>query len=575
MMLGKKSSTAGAPPGTTGTSQRDAKKKKMSLEDFISSRDYTGAISLLEFNKQMGQLDEKYPTLPWLAYSAFHLGDYQKAANVFKEMMSSQGKDVNPMVPVYLGCCYYYLGDYSGALKAVEKCPESPLKLRLLFHVSHKQNDENALMTFHQKLQNTVEDQLSLAAIHYLRSHYQEATEIYKKLLLENREFLALNVYIALCYYRLDYYDVSLEVLQPFLQQFPDSAVALNLKACNHYRLYNGQAAEQQLKQLLDLESEAYAYQNELVQHNLVVFRGGTNALNVLPKLVPLIPEARLNLAIYYLKQGEDQEAFDLLKELEPVTPQEYILKGIVNALVGQRLDSASHVKMAQQYFQIVGSSASECDTIPGRQSMASCFFLLKQFEDVLVYLRSIKSYFYTENDFNWNLGLALVATGNHKEAEEVLGQVASDAYRADFCYVSHIARAKIANGNPKDAWDFYLRMESSAGSNSGDAFQLLQLIANDCYRHKHYLYAAKAFDVLERLDPAPEYWEGKRGAICGVFQSIVTAVGQKSTSGKHEKQCKEQFREILQLMQSTKQPQAEKILRVMQQWAREAHFKV
>lgn len=30
-------------------------------------------------------------------------------------------------------------------------------------------------------------------------------------------------------------------------------------------------------------------------------------------------------------------------------------------------------------------------DTIPGRQCMASCFFLLRQFEDVLIYLNSIK----------------------------------------------------------------------------------------------------------------------------------------------------------------------------------------
>lgn len=46
---------------------------------------------------------------------------------------------------------------------------------------------------------------------------------------------------------------------------------------------------------------------------------------------------------------------------------------------------------MAQQYFQLVGASASECDTIPGRQCMASCFFLLKQFEDVNIYLKSTK----------------------------------------------------------------------------------------------------------------------------------------------------------------------------------------
>ena len=36
------------------------------------------------------------------------------------------------------------------------------------------------------------------------------------------------------------------------------------------------------------------------------------------------------------------------------------------------------------------------------------------------------------------------------------------------------------------------------------------------------FYYAAKAFDVLERLDPNPEYWEGKRGACVGVFQIII-----------------------------------------------------
>ena len=54
--------------------------------------------------------------------------------------------------------------------------------------------------------------QLSLASIHYLRSHYQEAIDIYKRILLDNREYLALNVYVALCYYKL----VSLLLLRQF-----------------------------------------------------------------------------------------------------------------------------------------------------------------------------------------------------------------------------------------------------------------------------------------------------------------------------------------------------------------------
>lgn len=40
-------------------------------------------------------------------------------------------------------------------------------------------------------------------------------------------------------------------------------------------------------------------------------------------------------------------------------------------------------------------ANCSECDTIPGRQCMASCFFLLKNFEDVNIYLNSIKTYMY------------------------------------------------------------------------------------------------------------------------------------------------------------------------------------
>lgn len=48
-----------------------------------------------------------------------------------------------------------------------------------------------------------------------------------------------------------------------------------------------------------------------------------------------------------------------------------------------------------------------------------------------------------------------------------------------------------------------------------------------------HFYYAAKAFDVLERLDPNPEYWEGKRGACVGVFQLIIAGHEQRFVSRK------------------------------------------
>ena len=52
--------------------------------------------------------------------------------------------------------------------------PDDALKIRLLFNIAHRTADENKLMTFHQKLKEKKEDQLSLAAVHYLRSHHQE-----------------------------------------------------------------------------------------------------------------------------------------------------------------------------------------------------------------------------------------------------------------------------------------------------------------------------------------------------------------------------------------------------------------
>lgn len=41
---------------------------------------------------------------------------------------------------------------------------------------------------------------------------------------------------------------------------------------------------------------------------------------------------------------------------------------------------------------------------------MASCFFLLKQFDDVNIYLSSVKAYMYNDDGFNWNHGNRLEA---------------------------------------------------------------------------------------------------------------------------------------------------------------------
>jgi hypothetical protein len=51
--------------------------------------------------------------------------------------------------------------------------PRCPLATRILFHCAHSRGDEDALMALHSSLSNSLEDQLSLASLHFNRGNYQ------------------------------------------------------------------------------------------------------------------------------------------------------------------------------------------------------------------------------------------------------------------------------------------------------------------------------------------------------------------------------------------------------------------
>ena len=86
-------------------------------------------------------------------------------------------------------------------------------------------------------------------------------------------------------------------------------------------------------------------------------------------------------------------------------------------------------------------------DAPAGRQCMACCFHLLRQWEDVLVYLSSIRSYLAEDDDFNWNFGIASAAGEQWGDAEEGLLAVRSEAYCGEHCYAMWLARTHIMQG--------------------------------------------------------------------------------------------------------------------------------
>lgn len=79
-----------------------------------------------------------------------------------------------------------------------------------------------------------------------------------------------------------------------------------------------------------------------------------------------------------------------------------------------------------------------------------------------------------------------------------------------------------------------------------------------------HFLQAAKAFDVLERLDSDPEYLEGKRGACVGLFQQYIAGKASESD-----------LQDIYFMVMASSNSQMEYIGRVIKKWCKENNVKL
>jgi intraflagellar transport protein 56 len=173
MMMAKSAKPKARP--TKNEKSKSGAKGQPNVEDFFYVRDYTGALALLEFRLKCQDGDIKELML-WIGYAAFHLGNFRRAEEVYKQLLEDH--DVPTAVYLYLSCCYFFQQMYDEAQTAAEKGPNEPLKTRLLFNIAHRKGDETSLMQYHQNLRDKKEDQLCLAAVHYLRSHHQEVRVI-------------------------------------------------------------------------------------------------------------------------------------------------------------------------------------------------------------------------------------------------------------------------------------------------------------------------------------------------------------------------------------------------------------
>ena len=75
----------------------------------------------------------------------------------------------------------------------------------------------------------------------------------------------------------------------------------------------------------------------------------------------------------------------------------------------------------------------------------------------VLRWGQSIKAFSEAQDEFNWNYGIALAASGAYQEAEEALLLVRDEKMRSDYYYRAWLSFCYIANGKAGLAWELHL----------------------------------------------------------------------------------------------------------------------
>lgn len=396
MFVGRrKESQTGLKAAAPTRAADKAKDALLDLNAYLKRRDFSGAIALLrlhtdvQFPSASGSLTPWQKTTWWLAYCHFQSGAFVQALEYFDQLASSDEANEKQLTGpaasacerwrLSRACCLYYLQMFDEAEQAALLTPRHALCNRLLYLTANQRNHGEAVLLdrYRQLSPSSTEDQIAMAYMSFLQQNYEEAIDIYKRLLVSHRgELGALHVYLSMCYLKMDYYDVSLELLAVYLENHRDSFMATNLKACNYFHLYSGREAKQELEAFIkehpshpcaldgfnQNRAQDAVGMRDVVTHNMVIFEeaqngssvsSGNNALYTLRSLSGRIGEAQMNLVLFYLHQRDYERAFELVEELEPSTPTEHIVKAILHEAIGEQTDSKDHVFLAEKYFHV------------------------------------------------------------------------------------------------------------------------------------------------------------------------------------------------------------------------------
>jgi len=88
--------------------------------------------------------------------------------------------------------CLFKLNSLDAAALELATSPNSHLTSRIKFKLSQLSGDEDAMVSYNLLI-DTPENLICMASTHFQRSNIEEAIEIYKRLIVDEKEFVALH----------------------------------------------------------------------------------------------------------------------------------------------------------------------------------------------------------------------------------------------------------------------------------------------------------------------------------------------------------------------------------------------
>eukprot|EP00835_Amoeboradix_gromovi_P004301 NODE_327_length_10929_cov_0.344137.p3 type:complete len:421 gc:universal NODE_327_length_10929_cov_0.344137:6401-5139(-) len=403
--------------------------------DFIEKADYSAARTILKFNNEK---EKTFIRDLWIAFCNFELGDYEDAYKIYKELSYLDSSKYSQYIlkenlKLYASICQFWMRNYSQIKMDIEELPINKLSNRLKLHFYQRIGNEDAVLIHHSKLEDVPLDQLCLAAMNFVRGHYQESLKFFKKMHQDDPNYDVLNLYAAMCYYKLEYYDRCLSVIDTYLINQQNSFIASNLRACVFYKLFKIKEAQAEISELLNVYPNGF---NKVLQHNMALFTNDDQCIKVWHDCIKVLPEAACNIVLYHLKKKELKNAKEIADKIQPALMEESLVKAVCLAEYGQEHKDSAAVNSAILLFQGIGTLESEQNTILGRQCMASCLMLQSNYEECEIYLESIKTYLINNDAHHFNSGQIKVKLNKYAEAIEHLESIRSQEIRNSWIFL-------------------------------------------------------------------------------------------------------------------------------------------